>query len=233
MNDEPRAKRPSKPKTEADVVFCIDATGSMAPCIEGVKDGITSFVSGLQSAATVDYRLRLIAYRDLHDPTCNVPWDIYDFTRDAGVFQSWLQSLEANCGQERRGAESALDALYLALHSNWREGRAHRTVVLLTDDDSHATLHQGTYSRPDNGVERVIQDFQELRHSMLFMVAPPFPIYKRILDSMKSADRKIIANWVPIDDSPCEGLKHVDWKPLMTMVGQLISGQSVIAAQAR
>ena len=64
---QPKAQKLS---TQADIVFCIDATASMQRCIDGVKQGLTNFIEGIHSAATVDYRLRLIAFRDLHDPTC-------------------------------------------------------------------------------------------------------------------------------------------------------------------
>src|ERR1700749_4002607 len=111
-------KRPTagKIKTQADIVFCIDATGSMDPCIESVKDGIYAFVEGLQSAASVDFRLRLIAYRDRHDPDCGRPWHINDFTDSVEEFRSHLEEVAADGGGEN--PESTIDALYIAIHSN-------------------------------------------------------------------------------------------------------------------
>ena len=41
-------------KGTADVVFCLDASGSMGPCIEGVKSHIASFVDGLKRLANDD-----------------------------------------------------------------------------------------------------------------------------------------------------------------------------------
>lgn len=224
-------KRPSahKLRTQADIVFCVDATESMQPCIDGVIEGLKRFADGIQSAAAVDYRLRLIAYRDLHDPTCTVAWDVFDFTSDVGQFRSWLTQIRAHCNQVHRGAESTLDAIYRAIHSSWRMHKTHKTIVVFTDDNTHPALHRTTYGRPDNDVHRVIQDFQELRHAMLFVVAPKYPLYAQIEKSMKAADRKVVAVWVPEDDERYQGLSSVDWGPLMHMLGEVVSATSIVA----
>ena len=227
-------RRPAaqKLRTQADIVFCVDATSSMRPCIDGVISGLQRFAEGIQSAAAVDYRLRLIAYRDLHDPTCTVGWDVFEFTSELAEFKDWLSQVRADCNQKHRGAESTLDAIYRAIHSPWRMQKTHKTIVVLTDDNTHPTLHASTYVRPDNDIHRVIQDFQELRHAMLFMVAPKYPLYAQIEQSMISADRKVVANWVPQDDERYDGLESVAWGPLMNMLGQVVSATSVTVAAA-
>lgn len=228
MNTIQRIKA-GKIHTQADIVFCLDATASMAPCIEGVKMGLKQFATGLQSAASVDYRLRLIAYRDLHDPTCTVDWDVFEFTSDLDEFGSWLAGVRAHCNQEKRGAESSLDALYLAIHSDWRTDKTQRTIVLLTDDNTHPTLHNRTYSRPDNDVYRVIHDFQVMPPAILFMVAPKYDLYSKIEQSVKAADHQVVATWVPQDDERYEGLNSVSWEPLMRVLGETVSSASISA----
>lgn len=216
-------------RTEADIVFCIDATASMQASIEGVKDGLASFVEGLNTAASVDFRLRLIAYRDLHDPACTVPFDVFGFVDVIDSFKRCLETVEAKCNQEHRSGESALDALYIALHSDWRLSKCHKTVVLVTDDDTHPTLHHTTYNRQDNTVSRVIQDFQELSHAMLFIVAPMYPTYEKIAAAMKYADRKIIAKWVSLDeDGRCTKLADIQWSDLMRFIGKEVSKTSLV-----
>jgi hypothetical protein len=223
-------KRPKaqKLKRQADIVFCIDVTGSMNPCIEGVLNGVDDFVENLNSAAYVDYRLRLIGFRDIHDPSvCNDEWNVFPFTSDSIEFRNWLKSLRAFGGGD--SPESTLDALYMALHSDWRKTNTLRAIILLTDSDSHPKLHSKTYAMfNDNDVYRVIQDFQELRHSLLFIVAPKYEIYQQIVSSMQMADRKIFAKWVPVGDARYKGLKEIDWKPLMSMIGQVISSTSIV-----
>ncbi len=221
----PRA-RAQKINTEADIVFCIDATGSMQPCIDGIKDGISTLVKGLQSEANVNFRIRFIAYRDYHDPTCGTEWVNTEFTNSVDDFISELSKVQATGGGD--APESTLDALYSAIHSEWRTSKTYKTIILLTDDDTHPTLHQKTYDKPDNDVFRVIQDFQTLRHVMLFMVCPKFKQYELIEKAMISAERKIVCDWVPYG-SGYKGLAAVNWIPLMDMLGKTISLSSIEA----
>lgn len=214
-----------KIKTSADIVFCMDGTGSMDPCFEGVRNSLVGFVEGLQTAAEVDFRLRLIAYRDRHDPACGTKWDIHGFTSSVSEFREQLSKIKPMGGGD--APESTLDALYLAIHSAWRPHKTYKTIVLLTDADTHANLSSETYKRPDNDVHRVIQDFQTLRHVLLFMVAPKYPTYEKIEQAMKHADRKIVANFVPVGDERYKGLAAVPWPTLMKVVGETISRTSV------
>ena len=219
-------------KTKADIVPCIDVTGSMKPCIEGVKNSLNQFVEGLQTAAEVDFRIRPIFFKDLHDPTYKgSPWTIGSFSSDINDFKRELASAVADGGGNNADGESGLDALYMAIHSDWRPD-AHRTIIFMTDEDSHPTLHHTTYQRPDNGVDRVIQDFQTLRHAMLFMVCPNYPIYHKIEKSMCEADRKIVASYVPTEGDRHIGLRNVNFGPLFKMIGQQVSLTSVAMARA-
>lgn len=229
-----RVERPSaakRPNTKADIVFCIDATSSMQPCFNALIANLDTFIGSLQSEANVHVRLRLIGFRDLHDPTCRYDWTIFDFTEDATVFRGQLSSLDAKCGQKYRGAESSMDALFFAVHSDWRASMTHRTIVMITDDNTHPKLHPSLYDRPDNGVERVIQDIQEMRHSMVFLVCPKFPIYQQIADAMATPDQKIAAFW--ISDRRGETYKelaNLNWSSLLKMLGQTISKTSIIVS---
>ena len=211
-------------ETKADIVFCIDATMSMDPCFNGVRQGLTELVDGLKSAAEVDYRLRLLAYRDLHDCPDQL-WNIFDFTSSVDEFKRQLSSVTPFGGDSIE--ESTLDALYMAIHSDWRIHKTHKTIVLLTDADTHPTLYPTTYNRPDNDINRVIQDFQTLRHAMLFMILPRYEAYKKIEASMRDADRQIIAYFVPPGDDRYKGLNNIDWTGLMKLLGQTVSQTSL------
>jgi Mg-chelatase subunit ChlD len=230
--DRPKA---NKKETQADIVFCIDSTGSMAPCIRKVKSGIRTFADGLQEAANVDFRLRMIAYRDLHDPTAqgDPPWKSTSFTRSVEEFRDGLSEISAEGGGDYRGAESTLDVLYRAIQSDWRAHETHKTIVLLTDDDTHDELHKSTYDKPDNGVRRVIQEFQTLRHAMLFMVAPDYPAYQELEEAMEDANRKIFARFVPRDEERYEGLREVPIESLLEMIGKTVSRTTVKIARQK
>lgn len=213
---------------KADIVFCIDVTGSMQNCIDGIKKHIKEFVAGLQTSAAIDYRLALVAYRDIHDEkiyeggrrACDEPWIIRDFTQDVQEFNSWLDLPDAKAYGGGDPPESTLDALYIAINSSsWRD-KAHRVIVLFTDDDTHPKLHPKTYKRPDNGIKRIIQDYQTLKHGILYLVVPRLQLYEQLEKTGHDAKRKVIAKYVPTGD---KGLKSVDFEKLLMAIGSTVS----------
>jgi Mg-chelatase subunit ChlD len=227
----------NRPKAEvkirqADIVFCIDSTGSMQPCFDGVKNHLSTFIDGLHSAGNVDFRLKLIAYRDKHDPSCGVPWEYLDFTNSIQLFKDKLSKLEANGGGEgiEGIVESTLDALYEAIKkSDWREHDTHKIIVLFTDAGSHPTMHPSTFPFPVNDVNALVQQLQTFQGSILFMVAPDCEIYRKIEQGQQDAERKRIFYALKKHDLyEClhedeQGFKNVDFADLMTLIGQTIS----------
>jgi hypothetical protein len=228
----PKAAAQQK-KDKADIVFCIDVTGSMQNCIDGIKTHIKRFVEGLQTSASIDYRLALIAYRDIHDETipcgsttrvCDEPWVIKNFTQDVQEFIKWLDLPDVKAYGGGDDPESTLDALYIAINkSDWRD-QSHRVITLFTDDDTHPTLHPKTYRRPDNGIGRIIQDFQTLKHAILYMVVPRCQLYEALEKAGHSAQRKMIAKYVPNGDL---GLKSVNFGELLKSIGSTVSASSL------
>lgn len=114
----------------ADVVFVIDASGSMDSCIEGLKEHIGDFVRALESdpkVSSVDTRVAIVGHRDPNFHR-QPEFDILDFTADLGTFRQALSRLEAD------GDEYTLPAIDYALDMEWRTG-AHRIVIAFTDED--------------------------------------------------------------------------------------------------
>ena len=203
-----------KRKAAADIVFCIDCTGSMEPCIEGVVEGVNTFVTGVHSAGRVDYRLRLIAYRDLPygDKTYST-----DFTADSKEFRDWVKALSPRANDTTQ--ESTLDALCIALQSPWRE-RCHRSVVVFTDAGPHEQLHGSTVAPKRDGVEAAIE-LQNGAHAFIFILAPQDPAYEKI-----AKQQQVIYQALPIDDSRYDGLKAVDFNQVLDFIGRSISSVS-------
>ena len=111
----------AKSERKADIVFCIDATGSMTPCFDGIMENIENFIEGLDSEGAVDWRFRLLAYRDKHnDP--DSPWENFPFTSSSSEFIAQLRSVEPSGGRSassmNEDSESTLDALYIAIKSD-------------------------------------------------------------------------------------------------------------------
>ncbi|MCA9190400.1 MAG: VWA domain-containing protein [Planctomycetales bacterium] len=214
-------------KTQADIVFCLDATGSMEHCLSGVLNGMDAFARDLASICRVDARFRLIAFRDYHSPDCRTPWNVHEFTT-AEEFSRQLRAVKAGGGGDE--PESVFDAMYMALKSDWRPNRTHKSVIVMTDADTHPNLHERTSNLPANGLSQIIQLIQETRHLLLFMVAPKFPAYaaiERAANEAFDANRKIMMNWVPRSSEGNRGLQLLNFQPLMEMISGLVSATSV------
>jgi Mg-chelatase subunit ChlD len=126
---------PPAPRARLDLVFLIDATGSMADEIDKLKATlrtITAEVASLPSRP--DICLALVAYRDRSDAFL---LRSHDFTNDVGAFlQHALYPLQAAGGGDY--AEAMNEALHETVHQlSWRGDGATRLVILLADAPPH------------------------------------------------------------------------------------------------
>ena len=127
--------RPAESRARLDLVFLIDATGSMADEIDKLKATlrtITSQLAGLPSRP--DLCLGLVAYRDKGDAFMVRS---HDFTDDVdGFLHSALNPLHAAGGGDY--PEAMNEALHETVHNlSWRGEGATRMVVLLADAPPH------------------------------------------------------------------------------------------------
>lgn len=105
-----------KVKGVADIVFLLDATGSMGPCISAVKQNIKTFVQTFTSpnpngaAVVKDWRAKVVGYRDF-DYTDFPPFVDNPFTSDVAELEKQLDALNADGGGDE--PESLLEALYI------------------------------------------------------------------------------------------------------------------------
>ena len=145
----------------ADIVFLVDVTGSMKPCIDALRDNINKFIDMLTStegngSPVTDWRARVVGYRDfIADGSTSYGW-LNDtvFTRDVTTLRHQLSSLTARGGGDN--PESLLDAMMTVAatgsvdlqatgdeeNSNkWRvPGSAARIVIVFTDATYHPTM---------------------------------------------------------------------------------------------
>jgi Mg-chelatase subunit ChlD len=126
--------RPAASRARLDLVFLIDATGSMADEIGKLKATLRTIaaeVSALPSRP--DLCFGLVAYRDRED---EFMVRSHDFTNDLGNFQSVLNALYAGGGGDY--PEALNEALHETVHNlSWRGSGATRMVVLLADAPPH------------------------------------------------------------------------------------------------
>ena len=126
---------PPAPRARLDLVFLVDATGSMADEIDKLKATlrtITAEVAALPSRP--DICLGLVAYRDHGDAFL---LRSHDLSNDVGAFlQQALYPLRAGGGGDTPEAMS--EALHETVHQlSWRGDGTTRLVILLADAPPH------------------------------------------------------------------------------------------------
>ena len=138
-----------KVKGIADIVFLLDATGSMGPCINAVKQNIKTFVQTFTTptpnGGTVvkSWRAKVVGYRDL-DYT-DVPAMVDNpFVNSVQELEGQLDALNADGGGDE--PETLLEALYMLANmpstgpdeplrpEAWRHVNAGRRFVIVFTD---------------------------------------------------------------------------------------------------
>jgi Mg-chelatase subunit ChlD len=121
-------------RARLDLVFLVDATGSMGDEIDKLKRSMRSIadqVAALPSQPELCFGL--VAYRDRGDEFFVRAWD---FSHDLGAFQQALAGVHANGGGDY--PEALNEALHTAVHRlSWRGDGATRLVVLVADAPPH------------------------------------------------------------------------------------------------
>jgi hypothetical protein len=130
-----------RPPPTVDVVFVLDLTGSMQFAINGIKQGIQSFVEGLERER-LDARIGVICFRDIDPPPAGDnerPYALMfpqpdggtgSFTKDYRAVRDKVAPLIAGGGGDE--PESSLQAMVLAAEQPFRP-KASRVLVLITD----------------------------------------------------------------------------------------------------
>ncbi|MGJ7546685.1 vWA domain-containing protein [Variovorax sp. LT1R16] len=121
-------------RARLDLVFLIDATGSMADEIGRLKSTLRTIAAEVaQLPSRPDTCFGLVAYRDKGDAFL---LRSHDFTNNLDAFQGVLNALQANGGGDY--PEAMNEALHETVHKlSWRGSGATRMVVLLADAPPH------------------------------------------------------------------------------------------------
>jgi len=218
-------------KGVADVVFCVDASDSMKPCIDGIKTHITSFLEGLKSDGqrTWDVRFDFLAHHcvtgdggaighvhlSLHhnEPGNDVLRNLYlspgggrFFTTDIDEFKRGLEKVEV------LGDEGPLIALDSCLDFPWRKADERHRVVIFMTDEPFETSSAPEMEKPF--LEEIQQKTQDLK-ILLFIVAPDSPVYEELSEVDKSEYEVV--------ESHSAGLADVDFRKLLSGIGKSVS----------
>ncbi|MBQ8414841.1 MAG: VWA domain-containing protein [Clostridia bacterium] len=129
-----------------DIVMCIDATGSMSSIIDEVKSNALSLYSKfvdemeLQNKFVEALRVKIIAFRDfICDSNPMVESKFFELPEQAAELRTFLDGVEAIGGGD--GPECALEAISVALNSNWTtEGYKRRHIIVVFSDAPTMTI---------------------------------------------------------------------------------------------
>ena len=123
-----------------DVVFCIDGSATMGPVMEGVKAMVKKFYPVFMKTFQKNYgnidafRAKLIVFRDYGVDAAPMeigPW--FNFIKDEQAFALKLDSIVA-CGGS--GASNGLEAIYLAMKSDFVNGDADRQIIVFVTNSN-------------------------------------------------------------------------------------------------
>ena len=193
-----------KAKGIVDIVFLIDVTGSMQPCIDALKKNIATFVDALttgdanNSSPVRDWRASIVGYRDVTDGD---KWiEVNPFVRDPSILKQHLSTLVAEGGGDE--PESLLDALYKVATMpeaekgdtnndppGWRyRSAAARVIVIFTDASFKEPID---IPEARGGTLDDITNLITSKRIILSIFAPDMPCYDRLSAIDKS-------EWEPI-----------------------------------
>lgn len=122
-----------------DVLFLIDATGSMEDEINKLKASILHISAQIDALpARPDVRFAMVTYRDRGDVYVT---HVNQFTPDVRAFQAELNKVRAGGGGDY--PESLNEALHRAIWDvTWRESEAVRLIFLVADAPPHLDYEQ-------------------------------------------------------------------------------------------
>jgi hypothetical protein len=214
-------------KGVVDVVFCLDASGSMAPCIDAVRKNLDAFLDALAGNANhkLDCRIDFLAHSC--DPTGSLirsktlnktgidliralygqsPQPAAFFTRDHEAVRRGLKNIDVF------GDEAMLIALDMALDFPWRpQAGCHRVVVMLTDEPLEANA---MWSMQQAKLDAIIDKIQKLGVK-LFLVGPA----SAALETLAEADKCLFQKSTQTYD----GLCSLDFNKVLGQIGKSVS----------
>ena len=135
----PGADQIQPPQAKLDVLFLIDATGSMADEINQLKENIRAISTRIDAMPSQpDVRFGMVTYRDRGDQYVT---QVTDFTPEVEDFAEILNQVQANGGGDY--PEDLNEALSQAIHQpEWRVEETVSLVFLVADAPPHLDYGQ-------------------------------------------------------------------------------------------
>lgn len=217
-----------------DMVFCIDATGSMRNIINMVKNNALNFYNDVvesmdkKGKSINKLRIRLVIFRDYvaDGEDAMLVSDFFELPIQSKDFELCIKSVEAFGGGD--DPEDGLEALGYAIRSKWdTEGMKKRHVIVVwTDANTHAL---GFGKSAGNYPKNMAKDFNELtawwgdcqnkgyidqNAKRLLLFAPDEPYWNTISNTWD--------NVIHFPSAAGEGLNEFDYKQIIDSISNTI-----------
>ena len=219
-----------------DMVFCIDATGSMEDVgggqkrlINMVKEGAISFYDDFTKLMDAKHkhvrqlRIRIVAFRDyLADGEgAMLVTNFFNLPQQAVEFEACINSINAMGGGDI--PEDGLEALAYAIRSDWTTSGTKRrqVIVLWTDADPHPLQYGAAAPNYPKGMPRDLGELTEWWDEYMH------PNFKRLV--MFAPDeggwQYISSNWENVVHFPSEagnGLAEKGYSDILNVVANSV-----------
>lgn len=218
-----------------DMVFCIDATGSMDGIINIVKQNALNFYNDVTNAMAAksktinQLRVRIVAFRDYiaDGDDAMLVTDFFALPQQSADFERCVRSIEAFGGGD--DPEDGLEALGYAIKSRWNdeEGSKKRQVIVVWTD---ATTHElGFGASAPNYPSKMAKTFDELttwwgdrqnsgfinqQAKRLLLFAPNGPHWSTIVDTWD--------NVIHFPSVAGQGLGEFDYEQILNSISNTI-----------
>ena len=217
-----------------DIVFCIDATESMDPVLDSVKNNALHFYQDFQQVMEMkrkkvdQLRVRIVVFRDYiaDGPRAMLVTNFFNLPEQSEELETSLRSIEAMGGGD--DPEDGLEALGYAIKSDWNhDARKKRHVIVLWSDEGTHELGYG--KKAANYPQGMAKDFEELS-SWWGTESHPGKMdesAKRLVlfTPDKPGWNKISSNWnnvVQYSSEAGKGLSALDYEQILNVISNTI-----------
>lgn len=214
-----RENPPIQETFKADVVLCIDCTGSMESIIRTVKNNALSFYADMKDKCLTygkdisSMRIKVIAFRDTSDSPAYEQSGFFNIPEQASSFRSFVSNLKADGGGDT--PEMAHDALGLAINSDWlNEDDVRKVIILWTDAPSHPLSSSIPGPTSFEQLTNYWRTKMNAHNKRLILFAPNDATWATITDSWDRVFRH--------DVSLGAGLSDIDYEKIIKVLSESI-----------
>jgi uncharacterized protein YegL len=207
-------KKKTKERVKADIIFLIDISDSMAPCIEGIEQNVSEFVNKIRNNPdiSIDWRLGLLGHQYIYKDIDVFYYYKQDFSNKIDGFLHELAHLKREIGWD----EANLPMLDFCLDNFTYRIDAHKFIIMFTDE----SINKGWNPRLCRSkINRLMKKIAKLGISLYIVsyVGHEFRDYRKLC----SIDKCM---YFPVRGS--KGFKNVEFKQLMEKLVKSISTSS-------